>query len=353
MRFTITKRKNFLLACSAVFILSQLLAGCSGHTSNSSSTLQKTSEPISTEAPSSDYVEENSPLTYDDAKALYESWLSKRSESNKSYSKYGAYYVKKSDGTFYSLLPAMKTSQTSRVLLLTDVQESDIPTISRNSNDSLIFFSTSDNLDYLMVGSVTESGYTIPISLGKYGFSAPYAYNNIKNDFVSTAFDFNTLDILYDSAISDGASRLGNATLNGLQYDDISTLQNIVHDSSEKRGSDMVASPSYIISMNHNESAHIEYHVGTDYGEANVNANYLYLVLNADWSEFMGNGEFTPQMAKVPVSLSNEGYAEVDISSLTSGFYAIPVSGYYSDYSNDVNNFSATLSPYVVFKVID
>lgn len=352
MRLMITKHKKILFACSAVLMLSQLLTGCSSHASVSSSTPKNVSEPIATELPSSSYAEDNSALTYDDAKELCASWLSKRSESNKSYSKYGAYYVKKSDGTFYSLLPAMKTSQTSRVLLLTDVQESNIPTISRNSNDSLIFFSTSDNLDYLMLGSVAENGYTIPISLSKYGFTAPYAYNNTKNDFVNTAFDSNTLDILYDSAISDGSSRLSNATLNGLQYDDISNLQNIVHDSSEKRGADMVATPSYIVSMNHNESAHIEYHIGTDYGEADINADYLYLVLNADWSEFMGNGDFIPQMTKVPISLSNEGYAEADISSLTPGFYAIPVSGYYSDYSNDVNNFSATLSPYVVFKVV-
>ena len=154
MRLMITKHKKILFACSAVLMLSQLLTGCSSHASVSSSTPKNVSEPIATELPSSSYAEDNSALTYDDAKELCASWLSKRSESNKSYSKYGAYYVKKSDGTFYSLLPAMKTSQTSRVLLLTDVQESNIPTISRNSNDSLIFFSTSDNLDYLMLGSV-------------------------------------------------------------------------------------------------------------------------------------------------------------------------------------------------------
>lgn len=353
MRLTITKHKEILFACSVILMLSQLLTGCSNHTSVSSSTHNNVTEPIASETPSSSYAEDNLPLTYDDAKALCASWFSKRSESNKSYGNYGAYYVKKSDGTFYSLLPALKTNQTSRVLLLTDVQESNIPTISRNSNDSLIFFSMSNNLDYLMLGSVAENGYTIPISLGKYGFCSPYAYNNAKNDFVNTAFDPNTLDILYDSAISNGPSSLHNATLNGLQYDDISTLQNIVHDSSEKRNTDMVAAPSFIVSMNHNESAHIEYHMGTDYGEADISANYLYLVLNADWSEFMGNGKFIPQMTKVPISLSNEGYAEADISSLTPGFYAIPVTGYYSDYSNDANHFSATLSPYVVFKVVD
>ena len=92
----------------------------------------------------------------------------------------------------------------SRVILLKDQEQSSVPTLSRSSGDSLILFSDSNYLNTVYLCTVTESGYTLPLSFGMYGFSAPYAYSNISKNFEGIALDPNTLEVLPDSYTSTG-----------------------------------------------------------------------------------------------------------------------------------------------------
>lgn len=333
------KRRYSILLCSALII--SALVGCSSHSSSTSAGLKSTPSPAPSEDISSGSATDstNLPMTYTDAKALYDSWKSIDFRPEDNFSKYGAYYVKKADDTFYSLLPFMKTTYESRVLLLEDTQKNSIPALSRSSGDSLILFSDSNNLNTLFLCSVGESGYTLPISFGKYGFHAPFAYHNVYKNFVSTTFDSDTLEILYDLDVSTGLTSLQNATLDSMSYDEISVLPNAIQDDSL----------SYIVSLDKGTFAHIEYYEGTTYGEADVAADYFYLVLNSEWHDSTGNKHYEPILAELPISLTKEGYAEVDISSLAPGYYAVPIKGYRDNF----NKFHADSSPLVVFQIVD
>lgn len=331
------KRFYSILLSSALII--STLVGCSSH--SSSARPKSTPNPTPAEDISSDSSTDtmNLPMTYTEAKALYDSWKSIDFRPEDNYSKYGAYYVKKADGTFYSLLPSMKTTHNSRCLLLEDSQKNNIPALSRSSGDSLILFSDSNNLNTLFLCSVGESGYTLPISFGIYGFHAPYAYHNVYKNFVSTTFDSDTLKILYDLDVTTGLTSLHNATLDGMSYDEISVLPDAIQDDSL----------SYIVSLDKGTSAHIEYYEGTTYGEADVTADYFYLVLNSEWYDGIGDEYYEPIITELPISLTKEGYAEVDISSITPGYYAVPIKGYRDNF----NKFHANSSPFVVFQIVD
>lgn len=101
--------------------------------------------------------------------------------------------------------------------------------------------------------------------------------------------------------------------------------------------------------MDKGTSAHVVYYEGTAYGEANITADYFYLVLDSEWYEGFGNTYYDPVVTELPISLTKEGYAEVDISSLTPGYYAVPIKGSYDNF----NHFSAHLSPFVIFQIVD
>lgn len=323
-------KRHFSIFLSSALIISTLV-GCSGHSSSVSTRPKSTPSPAPVEDISSNSATDstNLPMTYTDAKALYDSWKSIDFHTD-NYSNYGAYYIKKAGDTFYSLLPSMKTTYDSRVLLLEDSQKNRIPTLSRSSGDSLILFSDSNNLNTLPLCSVGESGYTLPFSFRYGGFYAPYAYNKFYNNFVRTVFNPSTLEILYDLDVSTGLSILQNATINDMSYDEISALPNTMQDASE----------SFIVSLDKGSSAHIEYYEGTTYGEATITADYFYLVLHSSWHD-RGVKYYDPTITELPISLTKEGYAEIDVSNLNSGYYAIPIQG------------STYASPFVVFQIVD
>lgn len=338
-------KRRYPILLSSALILS-MLVGCSRHSSSAGSIPKSTprstpSEDISSgPAADSGPTESNLSMTYTDAKALYDHWNSiDFNSSDKNFSKYGAYYVKKADDTFYSLLPTMSSRYGSRVILLKDQEQSSVPTLSRSSGDSLILFSDSNYLNTVYLCTVTESGYTLPLSFGMYGFSASYAYSNISKNFEGIALDPNTLEVLPDSYTSTGLYSLHNGTLDGMSYDEIGALPNAIQD-------DVL---SYIVSLDKGTSAHVEYYEGTAYGEANITADYFYLVLDSEWYEGFGNTYYDPVVTELPISLTKEGYAEVDISSLTPGYYAVPIKGSYDNF----NHFSAHLSPFVIFQIVD
>ena len=211
-------KRRYPILLSSALILS-MLVGCSRHSSSAGSIPKSTprstpSEDISSgPAADSGPTESNLSMTYTDAKALYDHWNSiDFNSSDKNFSKYGAYYVKKADDTFYSLLPTMSSCYGSRVILLKDQEQSSVPTLSRSSGDSLILFSDSNYLNTVYLCTVTESGYTLPLSFGMYGFSAPYAYSNISKNFEGIALDPNTLEVLPDSYTSTGLYSLHNGT---------------------------------------------------------------------------------------------------------------------------------------------
>lgn len=333
-------KRHFSIFLSSALIISTLV-GCSGHSSSVSTGPKSTPSPTPAEDISSGSSTDstNLPMTYTDAKALYDSWKSIDFNPGKDFSKYGAYYVKKADNAFYSLLPTMSSSSESRVILINDQQENNIPTISRGSGDSLILFSDSNYLNTVYLCSATESGYTLPLSLGMYGFSSPYAYSHISKDYESTALAPDSIEVLPDSYTSTGLYSLHNATLDGMSYDEIRALPNAIQDDSL----------SYIISLDKGTSAHIEHYEGTDYGEANITADYFYWVLDSEWYEGLGTEYYEPIVTELPISLTKEGYAEVDISSLTPNYYAVPIKGYFDNF----NKFHANSSPFVVFQIVD
>lgn len=341
MKQSKTKSRRFLLTFSSALLLCSLFAGCAGQASSSDTVSEvdsSSSQETSTEE--SEYIAQNQALDFDSAKALYESWQAKDfgyADYNY-YKAYGAYYVKKSNDTFYSLMPSMKSASTSRVLLLKDWQENALPTISRNSGDTLILFSDSNNLTSMPICSIIETGYTIPFSFSEFGASTPYAYNHIKKDFDSCAFSSYPFTLLFDGDALDGPYNIHNYTLDGLSYDEIWNLPNAISDDST----------TCIVSLDKETSSHIEYYEGTDYAETDVIANYFYMVLDSMWHEFMGHGEYSPIPTDHTISLTKSGYAEIDISSLTPGYYAIPLPR-----RNMSHEIMYTLTPYVVFEVVD
>lgn len=331
--------KHCQLLLLGLALMLSILVGCSGHSSSTSSTPSSTPQPTPSNTTASGSIGSNLSMTYTDAKALYDYWNSIDFRPEDNYNKYGAYYVKKANDTFYSLLPTMNSCYGSRVLLLKDLQESNVPTISRSSGDSLILFSDSNYLNNLPLCSITESGYTFPLSFGKTSFHAPYAYHTINKNYVSTTLDPNTLEVIFDADVSAGLTNLQNATLDGMSYDEISSLPNAIQDDAL----------SYIVSLDKGTSTHIEYYEGTAYGEADIAANYFYLVLDSEWHEGFGAAYYDPIVTELPISLTKEGYAEVDVSSLNPGYYAIPIRGHRDSY----NKFKVANSPFVVFKIVD
>lgn len=344
MKQSNTKSRRFLLMFASALLLCSLFAGCTGQASSSDTVPQvdfSSSQDTSTEqSEESEYIAQNQSLDFDSAKALYEFWQAKDFgyADNNYYKEYGAYYVKKSNDTFYSLMPSMKSDSSSRVLLLKDWQENSLPTISRNSGDTLILFSDSNYLTSMPICSIIETGYTIPFSFSEFGASTPYAYNQIAKKFDSCAFSFDPFTLLFDGDALDGPYVIHNYTLNGLSYDEIWNSPNAIPDDSL----------SCIVSLDKDSSSHIEYYEGTDYFETDVIANYFYMVLDSTWYEGIGTSDYEPIPTDHTISLTKSGYAEIDISGLTPGYYAIPL---------PERNMSGKIiyhsTPYVVFKVVD
>lgn len=318
-----------LLLSTAIIAFS--VTACS---SAPASSIVTSSSSNNTTASSSDSSITNSAMTQDEAKALFESWKSANFAYGKNYSKYGAYYVKTADDGFSILAPAMKSCYDSSVLLFDASQSNPIPSLSRSSGDSLVLFSDSNSLTALKLCASTATGYTYPLSFDELGFfSPPYAYNVSSGDFSSTVFDPDSLQILYNRDTYQALVSLSNATLDGQAYNEICSLPNAVSDTPL----------SCILSVSKGDQCHVEYYKGTDFGEGNVSADYFYIVLAI--KSALNAGDYDPDLFDAAISLTKNGYAEVDISDLLPGYYAIPVTV--------SPNGSAALSPFVVFQIID
>lgn len=237
----------------------------------------------------------------------------------------GGLYILLEDGSYWPLQRAEKTANSyddDENFVMTSIYTEDIPVL--HSGDKLVIFSE-DSIRELVIFPVIDDGYTIPLNFESY---PDYYYEEQTVSVFKFSGDYivdEALDTQAKSLFAAGFVYRGRSEIEIEDYGFENFFNDRVIDSHSfcsqptdssfgvgcwKRG-------IMFADMEKNENVTISFYQGTQYVEHTLTADLHYFAYDGCEKNGVYSGE-TPE-----IMLTKEGYAEVDVSALSNGYYVL------------------------------
>lgn len=252
----------------------------------------------------------------------------------------GGLYILLENGSYWPLQRAEKTANgydEDDNFVMTSIYTEDIPVL--HDGDKLVMFSE-DGISEIVVFSVLDDGYTLPLNFESY---PNYGYE--EQDV--SVFEFTGLFIV-DEALDTQARALyaagyperhgGEIEIENYGYENFFNDRVIDSNIFCSQPTDWAGGDGcwlrgmLFADMEKEEEVTISFYQGTQYVEHTMTADLHYFAYDGCEK----NGEYSGEYPEI--ILTKEGYAEVDISTLSNGYYVLRQSG-------------MLFTPYYVFEV--
>lgn len=315
--------KHPLIILVALTMFAASLSACSGNASvsiSSSSTAVSSSEDGTTDSAvnsTASSTEKTTGLSLEEAQALYQEYYFNRNKEE-DLSAAGSFFVQHADHTFDLAAKTSKISDNGCAVLVKDSDASKIPVLSHSAGDSLVFISNSSSVTDWVLATVTRTGHTIPLSVSPHGFYPIYSFYQRTSGlwFGRGNFDSVTMELTDFNNDDTSIHSFINATINNQDYDQLKQSNNALP----------VEDDVSLLDFAQDSEVNIGYYDGTTYKETTLKSNYTYFILDyAINNGPLSSRNYEPVKTIVPVTLTQNGYAEIDISTFAPGYYVIPV----------------------------